>query len=81
MSSEVIPNNIAAKILNMRYQTMINNMETGVLDIGWVKPKDKKKRSGKATCHVYRAKLAKHLGRDPDFVWPEELEDENGDKS
>lgn len=70
MTTEIIPNEVAAKILNMSRQEMFRNMIDGKLDIGWVKPR--KKRTGKATYRVYRAKLAKHLGRDPDYVWDEE---------
>lgn len=74
MASEVIPTDIAAKILGMNKQWMLDEMAAGNLKIGFVKKKDPKKRSGHGSYRVYRAKLAEHLGREPDHVWPEELE-------
>ena len=74
--SEVIPNKTAAKILGMRKQFMLDEMAAGRLKIGYVKPRGKKAAS-RGTFHVYRAKLAEYLGRPSDYVWPEELEDEN----
>ena len=72
MADEVIPTKTAAQILGMKRQYMLDEMAAGRLDIGWVKPKGKK-MSSHCTYRVYRAKLAKHLGREPDYVWPEEL--------
>ena len=72
MAENVIPTKVAAAILGMDPQDLRDEMAAGRLDIGWVKPKNKKKMSGRGTDHVYRAKLAAHLGVEPDHVWEQE---------
>lgn len=72
---DIIPNKTAAKILGMRYQCMLDEMNSGRLNIGWVKYPNNKIASRRNQFRVYRAKLAAHLGwPDPDHVWPEENE-------
>lgn len=70
--TEVIPNDIAAKILKMSRQYMYDEMSAGRLNIGHIKRS--KKRSGHNQYYVYRAKLAAHLGRPADHQWPEECD-------
>lgn len=69
-ASEVIPNEIAAKILGMKKQYMFDLMRDKRIDIGTVIPG--KDRHSRSVIYVYRAKLARHLGREPDHVWDEE---------
>lgn len=72
-SSEVIPVKTAAAILGIYPQGVRLLMESGKVDLGLViKSRGK---AGNNTYRIYRAKLAKYLGRDPDYVWPEELEE------
>ena len=67
--SDIIPINTAAMILGICPQGVRDQMASGKLDIGTCK-----KNKGRNTYRVHRAKLAKYMGRDPDYIWPEEKE-------
>lgn len=70
MKGEIIPIPIAAKILGIYPQGVRILMASGKADLGLViKAKGK---NGHNSYRVYRAKLAKYVGREPDHVWPEE---------
>lgn len=69
-SSEVIPLKTVAAILGFREQGVRNLMASGKVDLGFVQKGNG--RNGHNTYRIYRAKLAKYLGRPPDYVWPEE---------
>lgn len=70
MSSEIISIDVAAKILGMYPQGVRNLMASGKADLGFVSKA--KGRNGHNSYRVYRAKLARYVGREPDYVWPEE---------
>ena len=68
MSKECIPTDVAARILGIKRQLLYDLMSSGRVDLGIVIP------GRRRTYKVYRAKLARYLGRDEDYVWPEEEE-------
>lgn len=70
--NELIDPGVASRILGMKRQYMLDEMAAGRLDIGHVK--HSRKRSRHNVYYIYRAKLAAHLGRPMDYVWPEEQE-------
>ena len=74
-SSEVISVDVAAMILGIRPQGVRNLMSSGKADLGIVIKGNG--RNGHNTYRIYRAKLARHLGRDPDHIWPEEENNDN----
>lgn len=74
-SSEIIPIQTVAEILGICPQGVRDRMTDGKLNIGLVL-----KGRGRNTYRIYRAKLAKYLGREPDYVWPEELAGDNRNK-
>ncbi len=76
-SSEIIPIQTVAEILGIYPQGVRDKMASGELDIGYTV---RHKKSGRHTYRIYRAKLAKYLGREPDYVWPEELARDNRNK-
>lgn len=73
MPSEIIRTEVAAKILGMKKQYLLDEIAAGRIDIGWYKPRGSK-QSSHGTYKIFRAKLARFLGREPDYVWPEESE-------
>ena len=71
-SSEIIPLETAAMILGIRPQGVRILMTSGKVDLGFVIKGNGK--NGHNTYKVCRAKLARYMGREPDYVWPEEKE-------
>lgn len=71
-SSETIPVATAAAILGICPQGVRDQMASGKLDIGLCR-----KSKGRNTYRVFRAKLAKYMGREPDYIWPEEMQENN----
>ena len=76
-SSEIITIETAAAILGIRPHGVRILMASGQADLGLVVKG--RGRNSHNTYRVYRAKLARYLGRDPDYVWPEEQQ--NGKNS
>lgn len=66
--SDIVSIETAAAILGIYPQGVRDQMAAGKLDIGLVI-----KGKGRNTYRIYRAKLARYLGREQDYVWPEEL--------
>ncbi len=69
MASERIPLDVVAKVTGHKVTYVRARMLAGDWDIGTVT------KVGKKHCFdVFRAKLARHMGRPLDYVWPEELQ-------
>lgn len=76
MSSDIISIDTAAAILGIHPQGVRLLMATGRADLGLVVKG--KGRNSHNTYRIYRAKLARYVGREPDYVWPEERMVKNG---